>query len=95
MEDKSALRRRMRAASEGWEAEYRQEADAAIDAAAGDPEIGILLISEPLAALCQEKLIPLKAGRIPLVVEIPSRGSTVRAGDSITRYIREAIGVKL
>ena len=30
MEDKSALRRRMRAAREGWEAEYRQEADAAI-----------------------------------------------------------------
>ena len=30
MEDKSALRRRMKAAREGWEAEYRQEADAAI-----------------------------------------------------------------
>lgn len=30
MEDKSALRRRMKAAREGWEAEYRQKADAAI-----------------------------------------------------------------
>ena len=30
MEDKSALRWRMKAAREGWEAEYRQKADAAI-----------------------------------------------------------------
>ena len=30
MEDKSALRRWMKAAREGWEAEYRQKADAAI-----------------------------------------------------------------
>ena len=34
------------------------------------------------------------AGR-PLVVEIPDRHSAGRAPDSITRYIREAIGVKL
>ena len=31
----------------------------------------------------------------PLVVEIPDRHSAGRAPDSITRYIREAIGVKL
>ena len=31
----------------------------------------------------------------PLVVEIPDRHSAGRSGDSITRYIREAIGVKL
>ena len=30
MEEKNALRRRMKAAREGWEAEYRQKADAAI-----------------------------------------------------------------
>ena len=34
-------------------------------------------------------------GHRPLVVEIPDRHSTGRASDSITRYIREAIGVKL
>lgn len=32
---------------------------------------------------------------IPLVVEIPDRHSTGRSSDSITRYIREAHGVKL
>lgn len=74
----------------------REETAAAIDKAAADPEIGILLITEPLAALCQDKLAPLKADRrTPLVVEIPKRGSPGHAADSITRYIQEAIGVKL
>ena len=31
----------------------------------------------------------------PLVLEIPDRHSVGRASDSITRYIQEAIGVKL
>jgi V/A-type H+-transporting ATPase subunit F len=31
----------------------------------------------------------------PLVVEIPDRHHTQRTPDSITRYIREAIGVKV
>mgnify|MGYP000318379414 CR=1 FL=1 len=41
-----------------------------------------------------EALLKLTAQR-PLVVEIPDRHSAGRAPDSITRYIREAIGVKV
>lgn len=74
----------------------REETAAAIDQAAANPDIGILLITEQLAALCQDQLLPLKSSsRTPLVVEIPSRGSTGHIGDSITRYIQEAIGIKL
>lgn len=74
----------------------REETADAIDKAAANPDIGILLITEQLAALCQDKLIPLKASRrTPLVVEIPNRGSTGRTADSITRYIQDAIGIKL
>ncbi len=73
----------------------QEETLAAIDAALADPEIGILLITEALAALCEEKLAPLKlSAQVPLVVEIPDRHGS-RNKDSITRYIREAIGVKL
>ncbi len=72
------------------------EGDAAIERVCANPEIGILLVTEKLAALCQEKLSPLKMdGAPPLIVEIPDRNSQGRTGDSITRYIQEAIGVKL
>ena len=67
---------------------------AAIQTAAADP--AVLLITEKLAALCQDLIAPLKlTAQRPLVVEIPDRHSAGRAPDSITRYIREAIGVKL
>ena len=68
----------------------------AIQTAAADKEIGVLLITEKLVALCQDLIAPMKlTAQRPLVVEIPDRHSTGRAPDSITRYIREAIGVKL
>ena len=68
----------------------------AIEQAAKDPEIGVLLITEKLAALCADQIAPLKlTAQRPLVVEIPDRHSAGRSSDSITRYIREAIGVKI
>ena len=76
----------------------RSEADLrnALEMAAQQPDIAVLLITEKLAALCQDLIAPLKlTAQRPLVVEIPDRHSAGRAPDSITRYIREAIGVKL
>ena len=71
-------------------------ARAAIQTAASDPDIAVLLITENLAAQCRDVIAPLKlTAQRPLVVELPDRHSTDRAPDSITRYIREAIGVKL
>lgn len=80
---------------EGVVARTKEDALAAVDAALGDPTIGILLITESLAEQCAEKLAPVKLdGHTPLVVEIPNRDGA-RRKDAITRYIREAIGVKL
>ena len=80
---------------EGVLARTREEVLAAIDEALADPTIGILLITEGLAEQCADKLAPLKMdGHTPLVVEIPDRYGS-RKKDSITRYIREAIGVKV
>ena len=68
----------------------------AVQAAAADKEIGVLLITEKLAAQCRDLIDPMKlTAQRPLVVEIPDRHSSGRAPDSITRYIREAIGVKI
>ena len=75
---------------EGVVVRSHEEASAALDRAFQDPTIGILLVTERLAELAPRKM----EGRTPLVVEIPDRHGS-RAQDSITRYIREAIGVKL
>lgn len=81
---------------EGVRAETREETLSAIEQAAKDPTIGILLINEKLAALCPEQVSALKLTSVrPLLVEIPDRHHTGRAPDSITRYIREAIGIKV
>lgn len=81
---------------EGVVVREEQEIRQAIEKAAKDPEIGVLLVTERLAAACADLIAPLKlTAHTPLVVEIPDRHSTGRAKDSITRYIREAIGVKV
>ncbi|MCL2513215.1 MAG: V-type ATP synthase subunit F [Oscillospiraceae bacterium] len=69
---------------------------AALSSAINDGGVGIILITEKLVKLCPELVYDLKLNRMrPLIVEIPDRHSSGRAEDSITRYIREAIGVKI
>lgn len=81
---------------EGVVVREAEEAKKALETAVSDPQIGVLLITEHLAALCADQIAPIKlTAHRPLVVEIPDRHSIGRASDSITRYIREAIGVKL
>ena len=81
---------------EGTRADTREETLSAIEAAVQDPSIGILLINEKLAALCPEQVNALKLTSVrPLLVEIPDRHHTGREPDSSTRYIREAIGIKV
>ena len=72
------------------------EARAAIEAVLKDPDIGMLLITENLAKLCEPLLQEVKLTRAtPLVAELPDRHGTRRAKDSITRTVRDAIGIKI
>jgi len=61
-----------------------------------DPQIGILLITEKLGKLVPDVIDDIKLNyHTPLVVEIPDRHGTGRTKDSITKYVREAIGLKI
>ncbi len=81
---------------EGVVVREEPEVREAIRKAVADREIAVLLVTENLAIMCADLLEPIKmTGHTPLVVEIPDRHSKGRAPDSITRYIREAIGVKI
>lgn len=59
-------------------------------------DIAVVLITETLLSLCPDMIYDLKLNRKrPLIVEIPDRHGNGCTKDSITRYVREAIGVKI
>lgn len=59
-------------------------------------DVGVVLITEKLVKICRDFVYDVKLNtKKPLVVEIPDRHGTGRARDSITKYVREAIGIKI
>ncbi len=59
-------------------------------------DVAVILLTERLVKLCPELVYDLKLNRHrPLIVEIPDRHGNGRSKDSITKYVREAIGVKI
>jgi len=81
---------------EGVVVHEEKEVRDALTSAMDDKEVGIVLITEKLVALSPDLVYDLKLNRKrPLIVEIPDRHGSGRAKDSITRYVREAIGVKI
>ena len=61
-----------------------------------DPEICIILITTKLVELCPDIISELKLKQSSkLIVEVPDRRDSSRVGQSIDKYVSEAIGVKL
>lgn len=59
-------------------------------------DVAVILMTERLVSLCPELVYELKLKcRQPLIVEIPDRHGSGRSKDSITRYVRESIGIKI
>jgi len=59
-------------------------------------DIAVVLMTEKLIKLCPDFVFDIKLNRKqPLIVEIPDRHGAGRTGDTITQYIRDAIGIKL
>lgn len=72
------------------------EVRAALDDALGRKDVAVILITEKLARLFPDYMRHIKINiRYPLIVEIPDRHGTSRPPDSITRYIKESIGLKI
>lgn len=81
---------------EGAVVHEASEVRSALKNAMDNSDIGIVLITEKLVQLCPDLVYELKLNcKRPLIVEIPDRHGSGRANDSITRYVREAIGVKI
>lgn len=74
------------------EEEVRQSLQKAMDT----EDIAVVLMTERLVSLCPELIYDLKLHRSrPLIVEIPDRHGNGRTKDSITKYVQDAIGIKL
>lgn len=69
------------------------EFDLLCEKAVRDGNVGILLITRTLAQSFPEKVLEIKKSGTILVTEVPDVYSKKSETDSITRYIREAIGV--
>ena len=74
----------------------RDEFVDALNRALKDKEIGIILITVKLSQLAPEIVDDIKLNRpTPLIVEIPDRHGRGKSEDFISKYVSEAIGLKL
>ena len=80
---------------EGTVARSEDDVRAALKSIAQQKDIGMILVTEKISEAYPEALAPVlgNAG-VPLLVSVPSTGGSA-GKDRITRYIREAIGIKV
>lgn len=61
-----------------------------------DDGIAVILITEKLISMIRDTVNELKLSRSrPLIIEIPDRHGSGSIGNTITRYVKDAIGVNL
>ena len=81
---------------EGVVAHTGEEVAKALETAVNDEDVAVVLMTEKLVSLCHDRVYELKLNsRRPLVVEVPDRHGSSGVIDTISKYVSEAIGVKL
>ena len=81
---------------EGVVAHTAAEVAEALNAALDQPETGMILVTEKIADYFTEIINEAKKDQEgPLILAIPDRHGSALGRDRITRYVREAIGVKI
>ena len=61
-----------------------------------DEDIAVIMITSTLVNMISETIYDLKLRRSkPLIIEIPDRHGNGRTKDSITKYVKDAIGVDM
>ena len=81
---------------EGVVAHTADEVECALDRAVEDEETAVVLMTDKAERLCYDKVHNIMLNfRRPLIVEIPDRHGSSDAMDAISKYVEEAIGIKL
>ncbi len=92
--DEDALAGMRLAGIEGKFIDNREELISSLEECIKHSSIGIILINSSLAATAEKELIMMKRTSKTLIVEIPDKNSGA-VSDSITKYVRDAIGLKI
>ena len=80
---------------EGRLIKSREEAENALKEVLENQEIQILMVSEYVNALLEEKLLDIKINKTqPLIVEISTKNGMQRS-DNMTNIIKESIGLRI
>lgn len=81
---------------EGIVVHQKDEINKELDRILKDKDVGVLLITEKINQEVEERIMDIKLNySLPLIVLIPDRHGSERSMDSITKYVRDAIGLKL
>lgn len=81
---------------EGVVVHERHEVLLALEKAMHDESIAIVLMTTKLIETCPDVISEIKLRqKKPLIVEIPDRHGSAKIGETIDKYVSEAIGVKL
>lgn len=73
-----------------------EEVSDAVRKACADENIGVVLITAKLIELCRAEIYEMKLRLShPLIVEVADRHGDGKVSDSITRYVREAVGISI
>ena len=81
---------------EGEVVETADEAREALSKAFSSPDIGIVVITERIAASISEEVEEFMFGHsFPLIIEIPDRTGPMEGRVSIRQMVRSAVGVKV
>lgn len=74
----------------------KQAVEAEMERVCADKEIGVVLITAKLTKLCRPFIYELKLRlATPLIVEVADRHGDGNVSDSLSRYVREAVGIKI
>ena len=74
----------------------RHEALVALEKAMHVEDYAIILMTTKVIELCPDVISNIKlTQQKPLIVEIPDRHGSAKVGETIDKYVSEAIGVKL
>lgn len=80
----------------GLNAQTAKETNDALDAALDNPEVGIILVTQDVAAMVPSRMEQLKLrSTVPLVVEVPGPQGMPDDYPSLNELIRRAIGIKI
>lgn len=80
---------------EGEIAQQPQEVLSALDRLSCQKDVGIIMLSNSLASSIPKQLVEIKKNSKALIVEIPDKDNSDMSSDSITRYVADAIGIKI